>query len=96
MSLNHRWRHPRTAPAMLAGLLALGLLARAAPARAWDPIKSAGQHLAAGVRTELEPMLASTIADVDRRAAALTSQVVNQASLAGINYPLWAWRDEPR
>ncbi|HET6146100.1 MAG TPA: hypothetical protein VFH68_01090 [Polyangia bacterium] len=95
MSLNDRRRRARSASAtasassssssssILAGLLALGLLARAAPARAWDPIKSAGQDLAAGVRTELEPLLASTIADVDRRAAALTTQVVNQASLAG-------------
>ena len=81
-----RWRRRPGRPARAAGpavLLALGLLAQAAPARAWDPIKSAGQDLAAGARTELEPLLASTIADVDRRASALTSQVINQASLAG-------------
>jgi hypothetical protein len=89
MSLTNRGRGPRARPGgaaaatAIATTIAIGLLAQAAPARAWNPIKSAGQDLAAGVRTELEPLLASTIADADRRASALTSQVVNQASLAG-------------
>ena len=65
-----------------AAAAALAVLGHGAPAAAWDPLKSAAKSVAGGVRAELQPMLATTIADVDKRASALAERVVAQTNQA--------------